>query len=129
MDNPGDAKYGMTRAQITEAFRMLKAKGAEEFGIHAFLASNTLSNAYYPALARILFQLAVELQQETGCHITYINLSGGVGIPYRSPKTTLLSSARACARFMRRSSSRPAWAMWRCTRSSAASCSHRMAIS
>lgn len=55
MDNPGDAKYGMTRAQITEAFRMLKAKGAEEFGIHAFLASNTLSNAYYPALARILF--------------------------------------------------------------------------
>mgnify|MGYP002927638459 FL=1 len=73
----------MTRAQITEAFRLLKAKGAEEFGIHAFLASNTLSNEYYPALARILFQLAVELQQETGCHITYINLSGGVGIPYR----------------------------------------------
>ena len=65
------------------AFRLLKAKGAEEFGIHAFLASNTLSNEYYPALARILFQLAVELQQETGCHITYINLSGGVGIPYR----------------------------------------------
>ena len=83
MDNPGDAKYGMTREQITEAFRMLKARGAEEFGIHAFLASNTLSNEYYPALARILFQLAVELQQETGCHITYINLSGGVGIPYR----------------------------------------------
>ena len=55
MDNPGDAKYGMTRAQITEAFRQLKAKGAEEFGIHAFLASNTLSNEYYPALARILF--------------------------------------------------------------------------
>lgn len=83
MDNPGDAKYGMTREQITEAFRMLKARGAEEFGIHAFLASNTLSNEYYPALARILFQLAVELQRETGCHIAYINLSGGVGIPYR----------------------------------------------
>ena len=83
MDNPGDAKYGMTREQITQAFRMLKARGAEEFGIHAFLASNTLSNEYYPALARILFQLAVELQRETGCHITYINLSGGVGIPYR----------------------------------------------
>ena len=71
MDNPGDAKYGMTRAQITEAFRLLKAKGAEEFGIHAFLASNTLSNEYYPALARILFQLAVELQQETG--MTFIH--------------------------------------------------------
>ena len=83
MDKPGDAKYGMTREQITEAFRMLKARGAEEFGIHAFLASNTLSNEYYPALARILFQLAVELQRETGCHIAYINLSGGVGIPYR----------------------------------------------
>ena len=60
-----------------------KAKGAEEFGIHAFLASNTLSNEYYPALARMLFRLAAELQQETGCHITFIDLSGGVGIPYR----------------------------------------------
>ena len=77
------AKYGMTRAQIAEAFRLLKAKGAEEFGIHAFLASNTLSNEYYPALARMLFRLAAELQQETGCHITFIDLSGGVGIPYR----------------------------------------------
>ena len=83
MDNPGDAKYGMTRAQLTEAFTKLKALGAKRFGIHAFLASNTISNEYYPALARILFQVAVELQQETGCHITFINLSGGIGIPYR----------------------------------------------
>ena len=83
MDNPGDAKYGMTRAQIAEAFTRLAAKGAKEFGIHSFLASNTLSNEYYPALARILFQLAVELKQETGVHITFINLSGGVGIPYK----------------------------------------------
>ena len=83
MDNPGDAKYGMTRAQIAEAFTRLSAKGAKEFGIHAFLASNTLSNEYYPALARILFQLAVELQQETGCRVTFINLSGGIGVPYR----------------------------------------------
>jgi len=83
MDNPGDAKYGMTRAQISEAYKRLKELGAEEFGIHAFLASNTLSNDYYPALARILFQLAVELKKETGCHITFINLSGGVGVPYR----------------------------------------------
>ncbi len=83
MDNPGDAKYGMTRPQIAEAFTRLAAKGAKEFGIHAFLASNTISNAYYPALARILFQLAVELKEETGVHITFINLSGGVGIPYR----------------------------------------------
>ena len=83
MDNPGEAKYGMTREQIAEAFKRLKEMGAEEFGIHAFLASNTLSNDYYPALAKILFQLAVDLKNETGAHITFINLSGGVGIPYR----------------------------------------------
>ena len=83
MDNPGEAKYGMTRPQIAQAFRRLKELGAEEFGIHAFLASNTLSNEYYPALARVLFQLAAELKEETGCHITFINLSGGVGVPYR----------------------------------------------
>ena len=83
MDNPGDAKYGMTRPQMTEAFQRLKELGAEEFGIHAFLASNTISNEYYPALAAILFKTAVELKEETGCHITFINLSGGVGVPYR----------------------------------------------
>ncbi|MBR2188515.1 MAG: diaminopimelate decarboxylase [Eubacterium sp.] len=83
MDNPGDAKYGMTTEQIFEAFRILKEKGAEEFGIHAFLASNTVTNEYYPKLAGILFELAVQLQKETGCHITFINLSGGIGIPYR----------------------------------------------
>ena len=83
MDNPGEAKYGMTRPQLFEAYRMLKAKGAKEFGIHAFLASNTLSNDYYPALAGQLFKLAVDLQRETGCHIAFINLSGGVGVDYR----------------------------------------------
>ena len=83
MDNPGDAKYGMTREQLTQAFKILKEKGAKEFGIHAFLASNTVTNDYYPMLSRILFEIAVELQQETGCHIKFINLSGGVGIPYR----------------------------------------------
>lgn len=83
MDNPGDAKYGMTRAQIAQAFTRLAAMGVREFGIHAFLASNTLSNEYYPALARILFRLAVELRDETGVHISFINLSGGVGVPYR----------------------------------------------
>ena len=87
MDNPGDAKYGMTRPQMTQAFRRLKELGAEEFGIHAFLASNTLSNDYYPALAAILFRTAVELKEETGCHITFINLSGGVGVPYRPEQT------------------------------------------
>ena len=88
MDNPGDAKYGMTRSQIAEAFKMLKAKGAKTFGIHAFLASNTISNEYYPELAGILFQLAAELKEETGCHIQYINLSGGIGVPYRPEEET-----------------------------------------
>ena len=83
MDTPGDAKYGMTRPQIAQAFRLLKAKGAKTFGIHAFLASNTISNEYYPELAGILFRLAAELKEETGCHIGYINLSGGIGVPYR----------------------------------------------
>ncbi len=88
MDNPGDAKYGMTRAQMTEAYQILKEKGAKEFGIHAFLASNTISNEYYPELARILFRMAVELKEETGAHITFINLSGGIGIPYRPEQST-----------------------------------------
>lgn len=82
MDNPGDAKYGMTEEQIAEAFRILKARGARHFGIHAFLASNTVTNEYYPMLARILFRLAVKLNRETGAHVAFINLSGGVGIPY-----------------------------------------------
>ena len=83
MDNPGDAKYGMTTEQIFEAFSILKEKGAKDFGIHAFLASNTVTNEYYPMLAKVLFELAVELHQKTGAHIKFINLSGGIGIPYR----------------------------------------------
>ena len=82
MDNPGDSKYGMTTRQLFDAFRILKEKGAEEFGIHAFLASNTVTNEYYPQLAEVLFKMAVHLRDETGAHLTFINLSGGVGIPY-----------------------------------------------
>jgi hypothetical protein len=83
MDNPGDSKYGMTRAQITEAFRTMKAKGVKRFGLHAFLASNTTTNEYYPKLAGVLFREAVRLKEETGAEIAFINLSGGVGVPYR----------------------------------------------
>lgn len=83
MDNPGDAKYGMTREQLTEAYKRLMAKGVKHFGLHAFLASNTVTNDYYPELARILFKVAVELKEETGATIEFINLSGGVGIAYR----------------------------------------------
>ena len=83
MDNPGDAKYGFTKDQLIEGFKILKAKGAKKFGIHAFLASNTVTNDYYPELAKILFELAVEVRDKTGCDIKFINLSGGVGIPYK----------------------------------------------
>ncbi|MDO4304644.1 MAG: diaminopimelate decarboxylase [Bacillota bacterium] len=82
MDNPGDAKYGFTTDQMFEGYRLLKEKGVQNFGIHAFLASNTVTNEYYPMLAKDLFELAVKLEKETGADIKFINLSGGVGIPY-----------------------------------------------
>jgi len=86
MDNPGDAKYGMTKPQIIEAYKTLKEKGANKFGLHAFLASNTVSNEYYPTLAKILFELAVEIKEVAGVSLSFINLSGGIGIPYTPDK-------------------------------------------
>ena len=83
MDNPGDAKYGMTKVQMFEAFSRLKELGVKEFGIHSFLVSNTVTNEYYPMLATELFKLAVELKEKCDVHIGFVNLSGGVGVPYR----------------------------------------------
>ena len=83
MDTPRDAKYGMTHEQIVEAYRILKEKGAKRFGMHAFLASNTLTNDYYPTLARIMFKAAVDIKEKSGVQLSFINLSGGVGIPYK----------------------------------------------
>lgn len=83
MDNPGDAKYGFTTEQLFEGYRILQQKGVKNFGIHAFLASNTVTNEYYPTLAKTLFEVAVKLRNETGANIRFINLSGGIGIPYR----------------------------------------------
>ncbi|MFI3114599.1 MAG: diaminopimelate decarboxylase [Clostridia bacterium] len=93
MDTPGDAKYGLTPDQMVEAFKILKEKGVKNMGIHAFLASNTVSNEYYPALARVLFEIAVKLKNETGMNISFINLSGGVGIPYKpeQPKNDIFA--------------------------------------
>ena len=82
MDNLGDSKYGFTTEQLFEGFGILKEKGVKNFGIHAFLASNTVTNEYYPQLAGQLFELAVKLKEETGVKVSFINLSGGVGIPY-----------------------------------------------
>lgn len=87
MDNPGDAKYGMSEEQMTEAFRELKSKGAAHFGIHAFLASNTVTNDYYPQLAEELFSLAVRLKKKLDVDVRFINLSGGVGVAYKPDQT------------------------------------------
>lgn len=87
MDNPGDAKYGFTREQLFEGFRILKQKGVKHFGIHAFLASNTVTNEYYPMLAGDLFKLAVELKETLDVDIRFINLSGGVGVAYKPDQT------------------------------------------
>jgi diaminopimelate decarboxylase len=87
MDNPQDAKYGFTKQQLIEGFKILKQKGVKNFGVHAFLASNTVTNDYYPILAKTLFETVVELKRETGCDIRFINLSGGVGIPYSPDQT------------------------------------------
>ena len=83
MDNPGDAKYGLTKEQLIEGYKKLKELGVKKFGLHAFLASNTVTNEYYPMLAKIMFETAVEVKEKTGVEISFINLSGGVGIPYR----------------------------------------------
>ncbi len=82
MDNPGEAKYGMTKEQMIQAYKDLKKEGVMEFGMHSFLASNTLTNEYYPKLARILFEAAVEVKEKTGIKLSFINLSGGIGVPY-----------------------------------------------
>lgn len=83
MDMPRDAKYGMTEDQMAGAISRLMELGVKHFGIHAFLASNTTANDYYPELAGQLFRLAVRMKEATGCHIAFVNLSGGVGVPYR----------------------------------------------
>lgn len=100
MGQPSEAKYGFTRAQLTEGFRQLLALGAEHFGLHAFLASNTTDAGYYPALARQLFRLAVELRDETGADVRFVNLSGGIGIPYRpdEPEADIETIGREVAR-------------------------------
>jgi len=83
MDNPGDSKYGFTKEQLFEGYQLLKNKGAKRFGLHAFLVSNTVTNDYYSALAKTLFELVVELKETTGIEISFINLSGGVGVAYK----------------------------------------------
>ncbi|MFI3068194.1 diaminopimelate decarboxylase [Streptococcus suis] len=83
MDHPEESKFGMTKEQLMKGYKELKELGVKEFGIHAFLASNTVTNEYYPVLARQLFELALEIREETGVTLDFINLSGGIGVNYR----------------------------------------------
>ncbi|MDE6888754.1 MAG: diaminopimelate decarboxylase [Eubacterium sp.] len=83
MDNPQDAKYGFTKEQLFEGYKILKQKGVKRFGLHSFLVSNTITNDYYPVLAKTLFELAVEIKEKLGITIHFINLSGGVGVAYK----------------------------------------------
>ncbi len=87
MDHPQDAKYGFTKEQLFEGYKILKQKGAKRFGLHSFLVSNTVTNDYYPMLAKTLFQLAVEIKETLGITIDFINLSGGVGVAYQPHET------------------------------------------
>ena len=83
MDHPEESKFGMTKEQLMKGYKELKELGVKEFGIHAFLASNTVTNDYYPILARQLFELALEIRKETGVTLDFVNLSGGIGVNYR----------------------------------------------
>jgi len=78
-----DTKFGMTRPQLIEAMAQLKARGVERLGLHAMVASATLDAAYYPQLAENMFRLALEIREKTGVAVSFLNLSGGLGIPYR----------------------------------------------
>ena len=104
MGDPGDAKYGMTREQLSQALLRLRDLGAARFGLHAFLSSNTTDPAYYPALARLLFQTGRELMDESGMPLAFVNLSGGIGIPYRpdQPETDIRAVGEGVAREYRR---------------------------
>ncbi|CQR24325.1 diaminopimelate decarboxylase [Streptococcus varani] len=83
MDHPEESKFGMTKAQLLQGYKDLKAKGVQTFGLHAFLASNTLTNDYYPILAGQLFDLAVEIKKLVGIELDFIDLSGGIGVNYK----------------------------------------------
>lgn len=80
---PEEAKYGFTREQLLEGYRTLKAKGVKRFGLHTMVASNELDPDYFVETAQMLFDLAVEIRGKVGIEFEFVNLGGGIGIPYR----------------------------------------------
>ena len=83
MGNPGEAKYGFTLPQVKEGLAILKKEGVRAFGLHAFLASNTINPTYFPGLSEVLLSLGRELRDEFGLKFAFMDLSGGISIPYR----------------------------------------------
>lgn len=82
--NPQESKYGFTREQLLEGYRMLKEKGVKRFGIHTMVASNELDADYFVETAGIVFELIVEIAKEAGIRFEFANLGGGIGIPYKN---------------------------------------------
>jgi len=80
---PEEAKYGLTREQLIKGYSVLKEKGVKRFALHTMVASNELSEPYHIETARMLFELAIEIKEKTGVRLEFINLGGGVGIPYK----------------------------------------------
>jgi diaminopimelate decarboxylase len=81
--NPVEAKYGFTHEQVFEGYARLQQLGVKRFGLHSFIISNDIDRSHYVATARMLFQLAADVKAATGVRIEFVNLSGGLGIPYR----------------------------------------------
>jgi diaminopimelate decarboxylase len=87
--DPVESKYGFTRPQIFEGFKIVREKGVKRFGLHSFVISNELNRASYVETARMLFELAVDLKKELGIRLEFVNLSGGIGIPYKPEQTAV----------------------------------------
>ncbi len=89
MGEPEEAKYGFTRPQVFEGLRKLQAKGAKRFGLHTFLASNELNPRYFVDTAEMMFDLAIQVWEELEIRVEFVNISGGVGIPYKPEETAV----------------------------------------
>lgn len=83
MGTPEESKYGFTREQLFRGYETVREKGTRRFGIHTFIISNELNRSYFVETARMLFELAIELKREIGIRLDFVNLSGGIGIPYK----------------------------------------------
>ena len=81
--NPEEAKYGLTKIQLLDAYKIAKEKGVKRFGLHTMIASNELNPDYFVETAKMLFSLVVEIHEEHGIKIEFINMGGGIGIPYK----------------------------------------------